>query len=149
MTQWHSFCLHCSRGTDMLNQAKHGVQFLKKNLKNVVFFLFILVPIVSANIFSPVFNSGGDLWWHLLNCHLVGADFFLLKCFLTNRQVNLLLKFSIQIPNWVSQWFICWSPSLTQNKGWPSQPSALSPYFSTSRIFLWEEFPRVCSRIFK
>lgn len=27
MTQWHSSCLHCSRGTEKLNQAKHGVQF--------------------------------------------------------------------------------------------------------------------------
>ena len=39
---------------------------------------------------------------------------------------------------------------LTQNKGWPSQPprSAHTQYFSTSRVFLWEKFPCVRSRIF-
>lgn len=63
--------------------------FLKKPV-----FLFILVPIVSANIFSPVFNSQVE------NCGDI-CKIFLLKCFLivfiTNRRVNLLLKLSVQL----------------------------------------------------
>lgn len=94
--------------------------------------LFFGFHCLCKHLLVSFYLPGGDLWWHLFNCPLVAADFLPSSPCLAQTQEWI---YSWNFPfcsanswtatcarrsnggstplthaNWVSHWFICWSP---------------------------------------